>query len=172
MPLNLRFIPLSRSLLPERQKNYDFLVEGRVQYGFSNLKLEQQGDHEPAPITNLRASICSTTREIAPLDHKSRTWQSLSWWRKPVEEMRKSEWFPMLVVAGWNARDQDMHVEMLAAQAWPAVAHSERSRRWRNSLAMAPGACDSIICRSSSRHRYPTCSFRHTSTTTSPSLRA
>ena len=34
-----------------------------------------------------------------------------------VEEMRKSDGFPMLVVAGWNARDQDMHVQMLAAQA-------------------------------------------------------
>ena len=41
-PLNIRFIPLSRSLLPERQKNYDFLMEGRVQYGFSHLNLEQQ----------------------------------------------------------------------------------------------------------------------------------
>ena len=41
-PLNIRFIPLSRSLLPERQKNYDFLIEGRVQYGFSHLNLEQQ----------------------------------------------------------------------------------------------------------------------------------
>ena len=34
MPLNLRFIPLSRSLLPDRQKNYDFLIEGRVQSAF------------------------------------------------------------------------------------------------------------------------------------------
>ena len=34
-----------------------------------------------------------------------------------IEEMRRSEGFPVLVVAGWHAREQDMHVEMLAAQA-------------------------------------------------------
>ena len=33
-----------------------------------------------------------------------------------IEEMRRSEGFPVLVVAGWNAREQDMRVEMLAAQ--------------------------------------------------------
>ena len=34
-----------------------------------------------------------------------------------IEEMRRSEGLPVLVVAGWNACEQDMHVEMLAVQA-------------------------------------------------------
>ena len=113
-PLNLRFIPLSRSLLPDRQKNYDFLIEGRVQYGFSHLNLEHQEimnlqlspriDHStPRRDSHFRPQIADEAISILVA--------------QAIEEMRRSEGFPVLVVAGWNAREQDMHVEMLAAQA-------------------------------------------------------
>ena len=114
MPLNLRFIPLSRSLLPDRQKNYDFLIEGRVQYGFSHLNLERQ------EIMNLQLSPCIdqlyTTKDSHFRPQIADEAISILV-AQAIEEMRRSEGFPVLVVAGWHAREQDMHVEMLAAQA-------------------------------------------------------
>ena len=116
-PLNIRFIPLSRSLLPERQKNYDFLIEGRVQYGFSHLNLEQQ------EIMNLQQSssidILYNRRDCHFRPQVADTAISLLV-VQAVEEMRKTAGFPLLVVAGWNAKTQDMHVEMLAAKALAA----------------------------------------------------
>ena len=41
-PLNLQFLPLANSLLPKKQANYNFLIEGRTEYGFPHLNLEGQ----------------------------------------------------------------------------------------------------------------------------------
>ena len=39
-PVNLRFFPLEKSLIPQHQVNCDFLVDGMVQHGFSHLNLK------------------------------------------------------------------------------------------------------------------------------------
>ena len=47
-----------------------------------------------------------------------------------IEEMRRSEGFPVLVVAGWNAREQDMRVEMLAAESGRLIDQEATSPVW------------------------------------------
>ena len=145
MPAELRLIPLSRSLLPERQKNYDLLIEGRVQYGFSDFNLEQQ------EIMNLQRSPridilynkrdCHFRPQIA--DTQSRFWW-LKQWRRCAS---------LLASRCWSWRVGMPGLRTCMSKCWQPrhsqdAVHYVKSRGWRTNSDAGPGAYVSTTCRS------------------------
>ena len=113
-PLNLRFIPLANSLLPHKQAAYNYLVDGRSQYGISHLDLADQ------EIMTLQSSGAvdllynQKNSHFRPAVADSAITILIS---RALRTMLQQPGFPVLVVAGWNAEKQDMQLEMLAAKA-------------------------------------------------------
>ena len=117
--VNVRF----DSLLPQHQHKYDFLAEARRQYGISRhsltghelMKLQALGQIDflyNSKNLHFRAQVARTA--IGTLVQRA------------ISEMRRQRPrdFPILLVANWNARQADMHREMMATRALALSANT------------------------------------------------
>ncbi|OLP98267.1 hypothetical protein AK812_SmicGene19293 [Symbiodinium microadriaticum] len=114
--VNVRFIPIEESLLPQHQSQYDFLAEARREYGISRYNLT---GHELMKLQNLdeidflyRSKNLHFREQIARIAIGTLV-------QRAISEMRRQRPhdFPILLVANWNARRADMHREMMATRA-------------------------------------------------------
>ena len=113
--VNVRFIPIEDSLLPQHQCQYDFLGEARRQYGIGRYDLS---GHELMKLENLdeidflyRTKNLHFREQVARLAIGTLV-------QRAISEMRRQcpQDFPILLVANWNARRADVHREMMATR--------------------------------------------------------
>ncbi|CAE7231394.1 unnamed protein product, partial [Symbiodinium sp. CCMP2456] len=135
--LHVRFIPIEQSLIPQKQRGYDFLAEGRVQYGFAAQNLY---GHEIMQLENLpnidqlyTTRDCHFRPQVAEVAIGALVARAISAMRKECPNA-----LPILVVANWNGRQADICTEMMASRAAAQCRHMRELAETAAHYSQAP----------------------------------
>ncbi|CAE7244687.1 unnamed protein product [Symbiodinium sp. CCMP2456] len=132
-----RFIPIEQSLLPQRQAPYDFLAEGRVQYGFSAQNLY---GHEIMLLENL--PNIDKLYSMRDLHFRPQVAEVAigALVARAIDVMRteRPDDLPILAVANWNARLADLCTEMTASRAVAQCRHMRELAETAAHFSQAP----------------------------------